>query len=115
MKEKLLSLGNGPVLVTSMLDGTGVEELIAAIEGLFLEGALEMNNEVLITNVRHRQLLDKAAESLASAEAAHVGGLPLDFVTIDIKESAEYLGQITGESVSEDVVKEIFSRFCIGK
>jgi tRNA modification GTPase len=115
MKEKLLSLGNGPVLVTSMLDGTGVEELIAAIEGLFLEGALEMNNEVLITNVRHRQLLDKAVESLASAEAAHVGGLPLDFVTIDIKESAEYLGQITGESVSEDVVKEIFSRFCIGK
>lgn len=115
MKAQLQSAGDSPVLVTSMLDGAGVEDLMKEIEELFMKGALRTNSEVLVTNVRHRQLLDKAIESLASAEKAHLDGLPLDFVTIDIKESAEFLGQITGESVSEDVVKEIFSRFCVGK
>lgn len=80
-----------------------------------MEGVTDTSNEVLITNVRHRQLLENAMGSLEQAESAHLNGLPLDFVTIDIKESADYLGQITGESVNEDVVNEIFSRFCIGK
>ncbi len=115
MRVQLKALGKAPVVIASMLDGSGMDELLKEIEGLFLMGGIDLNNEVLITNVRHRQLLDRATESLETAKAAHEDGLPLDFVTIDIKESAEYLGQITGESVSEDVVKEIFSRFCIGK
>ncbi|MEN6314002.1 MAG: tRNA uridine-5-carboxymethylaminomethyl(34) synthesis GTPase MnmE [Clostridiaceae bacterium] len=115
MRTQLNKYGDLPVVVASMLDGTGTEELMDEIEGLFLKGKLELNNEILITNARHRQLLDRAIECLDTARDAHEGGLPLDFVTIDIKESADYLGQITGESVSEDVVKEIFSRFCIGK
>lgn len=115
IRRRLQEAGTAPVVVASMLEGTGMDELFKEIEGLFLVGAIDMNNEVLVTNVRHRQMLDKAIKSLEAAGAAHEGGLPLDFVTIDIKESAEYLGQITGESVSEDVVREIFSRFCIGK
>ena len=115
METSLQSASDAPVIVASILEGRGIEDLLAAIESLFLKGAIDMNSEVLLTNVRHRQLLDKALESLESAASAHKSGLPLDFVTIDIKESAEYLGQITGESVSEDVVREIFSRFCIGK
>lgn len=115
MQQQLLPEGNPPVVVTSMADGTGMDELLKTIENLFLTGDVNTNNEVLITNARHRQLLENASESLTSAEAAHTTGLPLDFVTIDIKESAGYLGQITGESVSEDVVHEIFARFCIGK
>jgi tRNA modification GTPase len=115
MKKKLGASGDLPVVIASVTEGTGLEELLDTIEGLFLKGKLQTNNEVLVTNARHRQLLDRAAESLLSAENAHDRGLPLDFITIDIKESAEYLGQITGESVSEDVVKEIFSRFCVGK
>lgn len=115
MRRQLKKYGSLPVVVASMLDGTGAEELMDEIEGLFLKGKLELNSEVLITNARHRQLLDRAIQCLDAAGAAHKGGLPLDFVTIDIKESADYLGQITGESVSEDVVREIFSRFCIGK
>jgi len=115
MRIQLKTQGGMPVVIASMLDGTGMDELRDEIEGLFLKGKLDLNNEVLITNVRHRQLLDRAIESLETAQTAHEGGLPLDFVTIDIKEGADYLGQITGESVSEDVVKEIFSRFCIGK
>jgi tRNA modification GTPase len=115
MKKRLIEWGDPPVVVTSMKDGTGMDELRETIEKLFVSGEISMNNEVLITNARHRQLIDEAIASLESAEAAHTGGLPLDFVTIDIKEGAEYLGQITGESVSEDVVNEIFSQFCIGK
>lgn len=115
MKLRLRDEGDPPVVVTSMIDGTGIDELTDTIERLFVSGDIGMNSEIIITNARHRQLIDEAIASLESAEAAHTGGLPLDFVTIDIKESAEYLGQITGESVSEDVVNEIFSQFCIGK
>ncbi len=115
MKRQLATLGEIPVIIASMLDGTGLDELFEGISGLFLEGAIEQNNEVLVTNARHKQLLDTAIKSLDAAENAHTGGLPLDFVTIDIKECADALGQITGESVSEDVLQEIFSRFCIGK
>ena len=115
MKNCVRRLGDPSVVVTSMIDGTGMDELMDTIEKLFISGSISMNNEVIITNVRHRQLIDDAVSSLESAEAAHTSGLPLDFVTIDIKESAEFLGQITGESVSDDVVNEIFSRFCIGK
>ncbi len=115
MKKYVTDSGNSPVVVASMTDGTGMEELTDIIEKLFIGGKISLNNEVIITNVRHRQLIEDAISSLETAEAAHTGGLPLDFITIDIKESADFLGQITGESVSEDVVNEIFSRFCIGK
>lgn len=115
MKSQLCQKGDVPIIVASMNEGTGMEELLKTIEELFLEGVLDTNNEVLLTNARHRQLLENAANSLEQAGTAHRDGLPLDFVTIDIKESADYLGQITGESVSEDVVHEIFARFCIGK
>jgi len=115
MKNQVSQDREVPVVVASMNDGTGVDELLETIEGLFLEGELDTNNEILLTNARHRQLLENALDSLEQAGAAHLNGLPLDLITIDIKESADYLGQITGESVSEDVVNEIFSRFCIGK
>lgn len=115
MEQKLRGMLDAPVVIASMEDGTGMEELLDEIETMFLKGHIDLNNEVLVTGARHRQLLDKAVESLDAAAAAHENGLPLDFVTIDLKESADYLGQITGESVSEDVVRAIFARFCIGK
>ena len=115
MKRELGTSGETPVIVASMLDGTGIDELFDAIGELFLKGGIDPNSGVLVTNVRHKQLLDSAIKCLDAAESAHTGGLPLDFVTIDIKECADALGQITGESVSEDVLHEIFSRFCIGK
>ncbi len=115
MKKRLRESGDPPVVVTSMVEGTGVDELAETIERLFVSGDIGLNNEVIITNVRHKQLIDEAISSLEEAEAAHTGGLPLDFATIDIKQSAEFLGQITGESVTEEVVNEIFSQFCIGK
>jgi len=115
IRKKLNEISDAPIVIASMEDGTGMEELLSEIEAMFLRGQIDLNNEVLVTNERHRQLLDKAITSLDSAAFAHESGLPLDLVTIDLKESADYLGQITGESVSEDVVNAIFERFCIGK
>jgi len=115
MKRQLAAFGEKQVVAASLLNGTGIDELFDVISELFLKGAIDQNNEVLITNARHKQLLDSAIKCLDAAESAQAGGLPLDFVTIDIKECADALGQITGESVSEDVLHEIFSRFCIGK
>lgn len=115
MRRQIGALGEMPAVAASMLEGTGIDELLDVISELFLKGGLDQNNEVLITNVRHKQLLDSAAKCLEAAERAQSEGLPLDFVTIDIRECADQLGQITGESVGEDVLHEIFSRFCIGK
>lgn len=103
------------VIRASMLMGKGLDELESAIADLFLKGNVSINNEVLVTSIRHKSLLDMAIGSLKDARNAYETGMPLDMITIDIKNAAECLGQITGESVSEDVVHEIFSRFCIGK
>jgi tRNA modification GTPase len=108
-------LKGGKVLNASVLQGKGVEALEAEIAGMFMTGEVGLNSEVLLTNIRHRNLVDKAAQSLKEACAAYEAGMPLDCITIDIKNAAEYLGEITGESVSEAVVAEIFHRFCIGK
>lgn len=103
------------IVKASMLRGEGLDKLEEAIAGLFIKGDVAINNEILVTNIRHKNLLDMAAASIKEACKAYETGMPLDMITIDIKNAAEYLGQITGESVSEDVVHEIFSRFCIGK
>jgi len=100
---------------TSLKRDIGIEDLEKEIEELFLKGEVSANSEVLLTNVRHKDLIDKAVSSIDDACRAYENKMPLDFVTIDIKSAAEYLGQITGESVREDVMREIFSRFCVGK
>ncbi|HOJ79221.1 MAG TPA: tRNA uridine-5-carboxymethylaminomethyl(34) synthesis GTPase MnmE [Clostridiales bacterium] len=115
MKEQIRTYGDIPVVVASMVDGTGMDDLADRIESLAAGGEISANNEVLLTNARHRQLIEDAVLGLDSAESAYKGGMPLDLVTIDIRDAAEALGRITGESVSEDVVNEIFSRFCVGK
>lgn len=115
MKEQIRTYGDIPVVVASMVDGTGMDDLADRIEVLAAGGEISANNEVLLTNARHRQLIEDAILGLDSAESAYKGGMPLDLVTIDIRDAAEALGRITGESVSEDVVNEIFSRFCVGK
>jgi tRNA modification GTPase len=99
----------------SLKEGTGIDELTDRITDMFMQGEIQPNNEYLVTNIRHKDLVDKALKSIGDAMGAHEKKMPLDFVAIDIKNAAEYLGQITGESVSEDVIHEIFSRFCLGK
>jgi len=103
------------VIKTSVKEDIGVDKLEEEITRLFISGDIRTNDEVLVTNVRHKNLIDKAINSIDEACNAYESRMPLDLITIDIKNAAEYLGQITGESVSEDVINEIFSRFCLGK
>lgn len=103
------------VIKASIKNDIGIDILENEITNLFLKGEINVNSEVIVTNIRHKALIDKALKSLEEACNAYENSMPLDFITIDIKNAAESLGQITGESVSEDVMNEIFSRFCIGK
>ncbi len=109
------NIGDRKIIRMSLKEEIGTTELGDAVVELFMKGEVSINNEVLITNVRHKNLIDKAIESIDFAIGAHESGMPLDMITIDIVNSAQYLGEITGESVSEDVMNEIFSRFCLGK
>lgn len=99
----------------SVKEGIGMDELEEAIIGLIIKGGINTGNEVLVTNIRHKSLIDKAISDINEACGSYECSMPLDCITIDIKNAAESLGQITGESVSEDVMQSIFSKFCIGK
>lgn len=103
------------IIRSSMLSGTGIEALESYISELFTKGEVTANSEVLLTNIRHKSLVEQALKNIEDACRAYEGGMPLDCLSIDIRSSAERLGEITGESVSEDVMHEIFKRFCIGK
>jgi len=102
-------------LRTSLKEDRGLKELGDALVDMFVSGEVSMNNEILLTNVRHKSLIDKALSSIDKAMSAQQEMMPVDLLAIDIRDAADYLGQITGESVSEDVMHEIFSRFCLGK
>ncbi|KNY29734.1 tRNA uridine-5-carboxymethylaminomethyl(34) synthesis GTPase MnmE [Pseudobacteroides cellulosolvens] len=99
----------------SIKTGSGIEKIEEELTGLFNKGSLRLNDEILLTNIRHKNMIDKCMVSIDNALSAYDGGMPLDMITIDIKDAAYYLGQITGESVNEQVLNEIFKRFCIGK
>jgi tRNA modification GTPase len=73
------------------------------------------NESVLVTNVRHQEALRRAAEHLQASVISLEQGLPLDFVSIDLRAAYDALGEVTGETASEDLLDKIFSEFCIGK
>jgi tRNA modification GTPase len=103
------------VIQASVKENIGIDRLEDEITGLFFRGEVNTNDEILVTNVRHKDLISKALDSVKEACTAYENGMTLDCIAIDIKNAAEFLGEITGESVSEDVMHEIFSRFCVGK
>ena len=82
---------------------------------MFFHGNLEFNDEVYITNVRQKQALEEAKESLKQVRNSIDMGMPEDFYSIDLMSAYEALGRITGESVEDDLVNEIFGKFCMGK
>lgn len=104
-----------PILPISAKDGKGTKELERAIQELFFHGELSFNNEIYITNVRQKSALQSALESLSMVKQSIEDGMPEDFYSIDLVGACEELGNITGESVGEDLVNEIFSKFCMGK
>ncbi len=102
-------------VVTSTLTGQGLAELEGALANLVLGGQASFGEEVLITSVRHQAALRAAAEHLQASQRALAEGLPLDFVSIDLDAAYDALGEVTGETASEDLLERIFSEFCIGK
>lgn len=103
------------VIAISAKEETGIEELEKTIRNLFYGGELNFNDEVLITNVRHKTALVNALGSLKMVEQSIEDSMPEDFLTIDLMDAYEQLGSIIGEAVEDDLVNEIFSKFCMGK
>lgn len=103
------------ILSASAREGDGIEELEAAITKLFLSGEILQNEEVYITNIRHKDALIQARESLKLVEESIESGMPEDFYSIDLMNAYVELGNIIGESVGENLVNEIFQKFCMGK
>ena len=104
-----------PVLVISAKEGEGIQELEEKIRSLFFQGEVDFNDEVLITNLRQKQALADAANSLTMVIESIENGMPEDFFTIDLKDAYTSLGFIIGEEIGDDLANEIFGKFCMGK
>lgn len=104
-----------PVIEISAKHSTGIENLETTIRDMFLNGEVTFNDEVYITNIRHKNALEETASSLEMVLHSIQDGMPEDFYSIDLMNAYEELGTIIGESVGEDLVNEIFSKFCMGK
>lgn len=114
-KEDLIQYLNCPILTVSMKEEEGLEAFYEALKEMFFEGNLSFNDEVYITNIRHKTALIEAKESIEKVEESIENQMPEDFYSIDLMNSYEQLGFIIGESLEEDLVNEIFREFCMGK
>ena len=106
---------NKTVLRTSMRTKEGIDELYKTISNMFRNNEVDLNDGVIITNVRHKNQIHKAIESITGTTSRREQNLPIDLIAIDIKNILEELGEITGDNVSEDIIQKIFSKFCLGK
>ena len=103
------------ILKISALNKTGIEELYDKISEMFNLDEINLDNEVLITNLRHKNIISKAKENALNAKNALENNMPIDIIAIYIRQILDDLGEITGEVVTEDIINEIFSKFCLGK
>ena len=113
--DEIRQLTDTEPIVISAKENIGIQNLEERIMEMFYEGIISFNEEVYITNIRHKQLLADAAESLKLVKNSIEQQLSEDFYSIDLMNAYELLGEIIGESVSDDLVNEIFSKFCMGK
>lgn len=113
--EELESLTDKKVIKISAKEGNGIEEFETCIKDLFYEGKLNFNDEVYITNIRHKSAIVEAKESLEQVKQSILDGMPEDFYSIDLMSAYNSLGYIIGEMVDDDLVNTIFKEFCMGK
>lgn len=110
IKEK-----NKIVIEASMMSKKGIEELKNKIVELFKINEISSGSEMIITNIRHKNQIHKSLESIEKAIQIVKNQMPIDIIAVEIKQALEDLGNITGDNVSEDIIQEIFSKFCLGK
>lgn len=112
LKERF---GEESIIPMSVLNKTGLDQLETMIKKLIFNGKVETNHKKLITNIRHKNQLAKAYDAINRVLDAIEDGIPIDLLTVDIRETWSNLGEIIGETVNEDIINEIFTKFCIGK
>ena len=110
-----ISKTNKTVIEASMRSKKGIDMLYNTIQKMFQVGEVEIGKDIIITNIRHKNQIHKAYESIEKAIDTVNMGMPIDIIAVEIKQTLENLGNITGDNVSEDIINEIFSKFCLGK
>ncbi len=103
------------IIRTSTRENIGMDIFENAVKDLFFQGKIQNNNEIIITSLRHKQALQEALESLEMVKKSIENGMEEDFYSIDLMSAYAELGKIIGEEVGDDLVEEIFSKFCMGK
>ncbi|MEG0355850.1 MAG: tRNA uridine-5-carboxymethylaminomethyl(34) synthesis GTPase MnmE [Lachnospiraceae bacterium] len=114
-KEMLSKKIEKPMIEVSVKEEQGIKELEDTLKDMFFKGKISFNDEVYITNIRHKTALQDAHDSLEKVNESIENQMPEDFYSIDLLDAYESLGSITGETIGEDLVNEIFSKFCMGK
>lgn len=104
-----------PIVMTSMKDQTGIDQLEEKIRDLFFEGAVSNQDMTYVSNARHISLLKDAKQSISDAIIAAESGVPIDMIQIDLIKTWELLGEVIGESVADGLIDQLFSQFCLGK
>lgn len=103
------------IIETSLADGSGIEEIEEFIENMVYGGEISQSHSTMVNNVRHIDLLARSRDSLNDARSMTAAGQALEFIEVDVRSAYESLGEITGETVSDDIINEVFARFCLGK
>ena len=114
-KEELEQRTGKQVFVISAKEEMGLEAFTTAVEAMFYQGLIDTKEEVFITNLRHKQALLEAKESLEKVMESLELDMPEDFYAIDLMNAYQMLGEIIGEAVDEDLIDTIFKEFCMGK
>ena len=106
---------NKPIIKMSLKNNEGLEDLFEELIKMFNLNQINLDNDITITNIRHQELINKSIESTRMALNDLKASMPIDIISINIKQILEHLGEITGDNVSEDVINSIFAKFCLGK
>ncbi len=104
-----------PVIQVSAKEETGIKELEDKVKSMFYDGEINFNEDIYITNIRHKTALTESLKSLMMVMESIESGMPEDFFSIDLMDAYAHLGSVIGEEVGEDLINEIFSKFCTGK
>lgn len=112
--KRILDISNR-VIEISAVNNIGIEKIYEEISKMFNLNKITVEDTAMITNLRHKEAINEAVENIKQAMEVVEQGLPIDICSVNIKDTLESLGKITGENVTEDILKEIFSKFCLGK
>lgn len=114
-EKQMKTMIDCPIVSISAKNQTGINDIEEKMKEMFFSGEVNFNDEIYITNIRQKNLLKESLESLKLVKGSIDAGMPEDFFSIDLMNAYEQLGKIVGEAVEDDLVKQIFAKFCMGK